>query len=213
MFQVQFITHFTKDITYLDSVRIALEGGCRWIQLRMKHASTDEVRAAAAEALKLCRQYGAVLILDDRVELVRQCGADGVHLGLTDMPVAEARKILPKGQYIIGGTANTLDDIRLHAASGADYIGCGPFRFTTTKDKDKLAPTLGLNGYRQITEGMHREGITLPTVGIGGVTPEDIPALAAAGLDGIAISGSILRAEDPVAQMRRVMETAASAVH
>lgn len=213
MFQVQFITHFTKDITYLDSVRIALEGGCRWIQLRMKHASTDEVRAAAAEALKLCRQYGAVLILDDRVELVRQCGADGVHLGLTDMPVAEARKILPKGQYIIGGTANTLDDIRLHAASGADYIGCGPFRFTTTKDKDKLAPTLGLNSYRQITEGMHREGITLPTVGIGGVTPEDIPALAAAGLDGIAISGSILRAEDPVAQMRRVMETAASAVH
>lgn len=213
MFQVQFITHFTKDITYLDSVRIALEGGCRWIQLRMKHASTDEVRAAAAEALKLCRQYGAVLILDDRVELVRQCGADGVHLGLTDMPVAEARKILPKGQYIIGGTANTLDDIRLHAASGTDYIGCGPFRFTTTKDKDKLAPTLGLNGYRQITEGMHREGITLPTVGIGGVTPEDIPALAAAGLDGIAISGSILRAEDPVAQMRRVMETAASAVH
>ena len=111
-FQVQFITHFTETISYLDSVRIALEGGCRWIQLRMKHATEAEVRETAGKALPLCRQYGATLILDDHVELVRETGADGVHLGLTDMPVAEARKILPKEQYIIGGTANTLDDIR-----------------------------------------------------------------------------------------------------
>lgn len=208
MFQVQFITHFTRDISYLDSVRIALEGGCRWIQLRMKHASQDEVRAAAAEALKLCRQYGAVLILDDHVELVRECQADGVHLGLTDMPVAEARKILPGGQYIIGGTANTLDDIRLHAASGADYIGCGPLRFTTTKDRDKLAPTLGTEGYRTVMEGMRREGLKLPVVGIGGVTAEDMPVLADTGLSGIALSGSILHAKDPVAEMRRVMDIA-----
>ena len=89
-FQVQFITHFTETISYLDSVRIALEGGCRWIQLRMKDAPEDEVRVAAGKALSLCRQYGATLILDDRVELVRETGADGVHLGLTDMPVTEA---------------------------------------------------------------------------------------------------------------------------
>ena len=152
-FQVQFITHFTETVSYLDSVRIALEGGCRWIQLRMKDAPEDEVRAAAGKALPLCRQYGATLILDDRVELVRETGADGVHLGLTDMPVAEARRILPRGQYIIGGTANTLEDIRMHAASGADYIGCGPFRFTTTKDPARLAPTLGLEGYRSLGPG------------------------------------------------------------
>ncbi|HIZ87251.1 MAG TPA: thiamine phosphate synthase [Candidatus Coprenecus pullistercoris] len=211
-FQVQFITHFTETLSYLDSVRIALEGGCRWIQLRMKHASADEVRTAAAQALPLCRQHGAVLILDDHVELVRECGADGVHLGMTDMPVAEARKILPREQYIIGGTANTLEDIRLHASGGADYIGCGPFRFTTTKDRDKLAPTLGLEGYRRIMDGMHREGLVLPVVGIGGVTAEDMPALAEAGLSGIALSGSILRADDPVAEMRRVMDIAASTV-
>ena len=138
----------------------------------------------------------AVLILDDRVELVRECGADGVHLGLTDMPVAEARRILPQGQFIIGGTANTLEDIRLHASGGADYIGCGPFRFTTTKAPARLAPTLGLEGYRSLMDGMRREGIALPVVGIGGVTAEDIPALAEAGLSGIALSGSILRAED-----------------
>ena len=171
-FQVQFITHFTETLSYLDSVRIAIEGGCRWIQLRMKDAPEDEVRAAAGKALPLCRQYGAVLILDDRVELVRECGADGVHL--------------------------------------ADYIGCGPFRFTTTKDPARLAPTLGLEGYRSLMDGMRREGLALPVVGIGGVTAEDMPALAEAGLSGIALSGSILRAEDPVAEMRRVMQIAAS---
>ena len=168
------------------------------------------MRETAGKALPLCRQYGATLILDDHVELVRETGADGVHLGLTDMPVAEARKILPKEQYIIGGTANTLDDIRLHARAGADYIGCGPFRFTTTKDPARLAPTLGLEGYRSLMDGMRREGLALPVVGIGGVTAEDMPALAEAGLSGIALSGSILRAENPVAEMRRVMDIAAS---
>ena len=154
-FQVQFITHFTEHISYLYSARIALEGGCRWIQLRMKHATEAEVRETAGKVLALCRQYGATLILDDHAELVRETGADGVHLGLTDMPVAEARKILPKEQYIIGGTANTLDDIRLHARAGADYIGCGPLRFTTTKDKDKLAPVLAGGGHRRRHGGGH----------------------------------------------------------
>ncbi len=210
MFQVQFITHFTDSISYSDSVRIALEGGCRWIQLRMKHATEAEIRETAGKVLPLCRQYGATLILDDHVELVRETGADGVHLGLTDMPVAEARKILPKGQYIIGGTANTLGDIRRHAASGADYIGCGPLRFTTTKDRDKLAPVIGVDGYRRIMEGMRLEGISLPVVGIGGVTAGDIPELAGTGLSGIALSGSILHAADPVQEMRRVMDIAAS---
>lgn len=210
-FQVQFITHFTEHISYLDSVRIALEGGCRWIQLRMKHASDEEFRRTAEEAVRMCRDYpGVTLIFDDRTQQAKEYGADGVHLGLTDMPVAEARKILPEGQYIIGGTANTLNDIRLHASSGADYIGCGPFRFTTTKDRDRLAPVLGLEGYRQIMDGMHRDGLHLPVVGIGGVTAEDMPALAETGLSGIALSGSILRAENPVAEMRRVMDIAAS---
>lgn len=210
-FQVQFITHFTEHISYLDSVRIALEGGCRWIQLRMKHTSDEEFRRTAEEAVRMCRDYpGVTLIFDDRTQQAKEYGADGVHLGLTDMPVAEARKILPEGQYIIGGTANTLNDIRLHASSGADYIGCGPFRFTTTKDRDRLAPVLGLEGYRQIMDGMHRDGLHLPVVGIGGVTAEDMPALAETGLSGIALSGSILRAENPVAEMRRVMDIAAS---
>lgn len=178
--------------------------------MRMKDASADKIRETAAMALAMCKAHGAILILDDHVGLTKETGADGVHLGLTDMPVSEARRLLPAGQFIIGGTANTLEDIRLHAASGADYIGCGPLRFTSTKEKSRLAPILGLDGYRSIIEGMQREGLRIPVIGIGGATADDIPDLASAGLSGIALSGSILKATDPVAEMRRVMQIANS---
>lgn len=205
MFDVQFITHRTPTISYLDSVRIALAGGCRWVQLRMKEASEAEVEAVACEALSLCRAAGALFIVDDRVELAHRIGADGVHLGLGDMPVDEARRRLgPK--FRIGGTANTFDDVRLQAARGADYIGCGPFRHTTTKQK--LAPLLGPEGYRSILERMRVGGIALPVVAIGGVGADDIPLLRSLGMSGIALSGSVLRASDPVAEMRRVVELA-----
>ena len=121
MFDVQFITHFTASISYSDSARIALEGGCRWVQLRMKDASSEELKATAVQVQELCRQYGATFIIDDHVELVKQIGADGVHLGKLDMPIKEARERLGK-DFIIGGTANTFEDIRQHAADGADYI-------------------------------------------------------------------------------------------
>lgn len=91
-FKLQFITHFTDTYSYLDSARMALEGGCRWVQLRMKHASDEETEAVAVEVQKLCRTYGATFLIDDRVELVRKLKADGVHLGKNDMPIAEARK-------------------------------------------------------------------------------------------------------------------------
>jgi|GEM_PF-4388620 len=137
MFGVQFITHHTDTITYLDSVRIALEGGCRWIQLRMKEAPDTQAEEVARQALALCRAAGAVFIIDDRVELAGRLHADGVHLGKADMPVREARRLLGPG-FRIGGTANTFEDVRIHYEGGADYIGCGPFRYTTTKQK--LAP-------------------------------------------------------------------------
>ena len=112
-FKLQFITHFTEQYSYLDSVRMALEGGCRWIQLRMKDASDEEVEAIAIKVQELCRQYSATFIIDDRVELVKKLKADGVHLGKNDMPIAEARKILGN-DFIIGGTANTFDDVKVH---------------------------------------------------------------------------------------------------
>lgn len=92
MFDVQFITHFTASISYSDSARIALEGGCRWVQLRMKDASSEELKATAMQVQELCRQYGATFIIDDHVELVKQIGADGVHLGKLDMPIKKQGK-------------------------------------------------------------------------------------------------------------------------
>ena len=103
---VQFITHYTGRYAYLDSVRIALEGGCRWIQLRMKDASPEEILPIAEKASAMCREYHATFIIDDHVELAKQIKADGVHLGKLDMPIAEARRILGK-DFLIGGTANT----------------------------------------------------------------------------------------------------------
>ena len=203
MFDVQFITHFTASISYPDSARIALEGGCRWVQLRMKDASEEELKNTAIRVQDLCRQYGATFIIDDHVNLVKQIGADGVHLGKLDMPIKEARERLGKG-FIIGGTANTFEDIRQHVADGADYIGCGPFRFTTTKQK--LSPILGLDGYRSILAQMKEEGLSIPVVGIGGITREDIPALKAVGLSGIALSGGILKAGNPVREMETIIQ-------
>ena len=199
---IQFISHYSERYSYLDSIQLALEGGCRWIQLRMKDALDEEVRPIAIEAQKLCRHYNATFIIDDRVALVRELGADGVHLGKNDMPIREARQILGP-DYIIGGTANTFEDAKAHYEASADYIGCGPFRFTTTKQK--LAPVLGLDGYRQIIQQMRAANITIPVVAIGGITKDDIPAILQTGITGIALSGTVLRADDPIAEMKHII--------
>lgn len=200
---LQFITHFTDQYSYYDSARMALEGGCRWIQLRMKDACIDEIRPEAIRIQTLCREYGATFIIDDQVELVKELHADGVHLGKNDMPIAEARRILGK-DFIIGGTANTFEDVQMHYQAGADYIGCGPFRFTTTKKN--LSPILGLDGYASIVSQMKAAGINLPIVAIGGITYDDIPFIMQIGVTGIALSGTILRANDPVDETRRILK-------
>lgn len=200
--ELQFITHFTEKYSYFDAAHLALEGGCRWIQLRMKEAPEAEVEAEAIRVRDLCRKYGATFIIDDHVALAKKVQADGVHLGKNDMPIEEARRILGDA-FIIGGTANTFEDVKRHWQAGANYIGCGPFRFTTTKKN--LSPILGLEGYRQILQQMKAAGITLPVVAIGGITYEDIPDILQTGVSGIALSGSILRAENPVEQVRRIL--------
>ena len=199
----QFITHETETVGYVEGARMALKGGCRWIQLRMKDASDDEVREAAAEIQPMCKAHDAIFLLDDRVELAKELKADGVHLGKNDMPVDEARRVLGE-EFIIGGTANTFEDIEHLARQGADYIGCGPFRFTTTKKN--LAPVIGIEGYRDIIEKMKAAGIDLPVVAIGGITADDIDDILATGVRGIAVSGTVLRAENPVAMMKQIIQ-------
>ena len=200
---IQFITHANERYDYIDGVRMALEGGCQWIQLRMKDASEEEVLKTAKSTSKLCRQYDAVFILDDYVELVERTGADGVHLGKNDMPIDEARRLLGKDK-IIGGTANTFEDVKRFYSAGADYIGCGPFRFTTTKKK--LSPILGLDGYRRIIEQMTAYGINIPVIAIGGILLQDVSDIMQTGVSGVAVSGAILNAnndDNPVTTMKR----------
>lgn len=201
--RLQFISHYTDEYSYLDSIRMALEGGCKWVQLRMKGATDAEMLPVALEAQKMSKEAGATFIIDDHVELVKQIGADGVHLGKKDMPISEAREILGP-DFIIGGTANTFEDVKSHYESGADYIGCGPFRFTTTKQG--LSPILGLEGYTHIAQQMKTCGIPLPIVAIGGITAEDIPAIMQTGVTGIALSGTVLRAENPAEEMKKLIK-------
>ena len=197
----QFITHFTGRYSFFDSAMMALEGGCRWIQLRMKDADRSELARTARMLLPECRRRNAVLVIDDSLDTALETGADGVHLGKNDMPVDEARRIAGK-DFIIGGTANTFEDVRRLYEAGADYIGCGPFRFTGTKKN--LAPLLGEEGYVHILSLMKENGISLPVVAIGGITRADIPLVMSTGVSGIALSGSVLRAEDPVNEMRKI---------
>jgi thiamine-phosphate pyrophosphorylase len=181
---------------------MALEAGCKWIQLRMKDVAVETVRQLAEELKKACENHHALLIIDDYVEVAREVKADGVHLGKNDMPIEEARKLLGEG-FIIGGTANTFEDVKRHYEAGADYLGIGPFRFTTTKKN--LSPVLGLEGYRNIKQQMIEADIILPAVAIGGITVEDIPAILATGIEGIAMSGAILQAHDPDAEIKRIL--------
>ena len=200
---LQFITHHNDRFDYLTGTQAVLEGGCRWVQLRMKGATDEEVLRTGRDVAACCRACGATFILDDRVALVGLLGADGVHLGKNDMPMAEARRILGPGR-IIGATANTFDDIARAAADGADYIGLGPFRFTRTKSN--LSPILGLEGYCTILDRCRREGITLPVVAIGGITAADIADLCATGIGGIALSGALLSAGSPAQETRTILE-------
>ena len=201
---IQFITHSNTRYDYVEGARLALEGGCRWIQLRMKDVQEVDFLLAAKQIGAMCKEYGATFILDDHVEWVGITGADGVHLGKNDMPVDEARNQLGANR-IIGGTANTFEDVERLWRQGANYIGCGPYRFTTTKKN--LSPVLGLDGYRHIISKMKAHDINIPVVAIGGILQPDIKDVMATGVSGIAVSGAILNAENPVEEMKRFIDS------
>lgn len=197
---LQFITSGIDRYEYSHSsaASILIDNGCKWVQLRMKDATRDELRHEAERLRELTRNK-ATFIIDDDVAMVGEVDADGVHLGKNDMPVREARAILGPGK-IIGATANTFEELSKAVEDGADYIGVGPFRFTNTKKN--LAPVLGLDGYRAIMSQCRDAGITIPVVAIGGITAEDIHDLMSTGITGIAVSGALLRTPDPVAELK-----------
>ena len=188
--------------TSAQTAELACRGGVRWVQLRVKNLPATEWRQRALDVQAVCRHHGATFILNDNPALALEIGADGVHLGKQDMPPAEARALLGPS-FIIGGTANTFADIEELVAAGVEYIGLGPFRFTTTKEK--LSPILGLSGYAEIMEQCQAAGITIPIIGIGGITDNDVDLLMSTLLYGLAVSSAIGGAADPAAAAEQLV--------
>ena len=200
---LQFITHPSPRFSITEEVRLVLEGGCKWIQLRMKDASYDEMRATALEIIPLCKENDAIMVIDDNVRLTDELRVHGVHLGKNDMPPRQAREELGP-HAIIGVTANTAEDILAMRGIDVDYVGLGPFRFTTTKSA--LSPVIGLDGYRDIMSAIRNAGSELPVVAIGGITLDDIDPLMETGINGVAMSGAIINAPDPKEYTSKVIE-------
>jgi thiamine-phosphate pyrophosphorylase len=205
--KLHYISQQSDDGSHLTAIQQALDAGCKWVQLRVKNQPTDLILEYAIAANKLCQLYGATLIVDDHPEIALRSGAQGVHLGLQDMPVAEARRIMGN-KMIIGGTANTFADIQQRADEGVEYIGCGPFRFTKTKQH--LSPIVGISGYEKLVEQMEAANIRIPVVAIGGILPVDVVAISQLGLYGVAISGAITFADNREQVVKQIYQDLSS---
>ncbi|SKA14559.1 thiamine-phosphate diphosphorylase [Chitinophaga eiseniae] len=197
--KLHYISQQTAQRSHLDNIQAACEAGCQLIQLRIKNEMHENILPVATAAKALCDRYNALLIINDYPHIAAAVDAAGVHVGLQDMTVAEARAIVGR-QKIVGGTANTLADILTHVRNGASYVGLGPFRFTTTKQN--LSPVLGLEGYRTIMTALREQQVHTPVVAIGGILETDIPAIIQTGIHGIAVSGLITQSagQQPLVQ-------------
>ena len=183
--KLHYISQGATPNEHLNNIEAVLNAGIKLVQLRLKNISDEMYIEFGSKAQELCDKYQAVLIINDNVSVAAKCHADAVHLGLDDMSVLEARKLFPN--KIIGGTANTFEHIKQRCNENVDYIGLGPFRFTSTKEK--LSPILGLEGYQNIIQKMRQENLSTPIYAIGGIELKDIESIINTGLYGIAVSG------------------------
>ena len=203
--RLMFITHRTSKYTEYEEVKMVLDGGCSWVQLRMKD-NMNIFTAREISQLICAHETKCTYCINDNIQIALRCGATAVHLGKEDITVAEAWKkadelLYPDENFYIGATANTFEDISRAIKQGASYIGLGPFRHTETKKK--LSPVLGLEGYQKIIQQCKDAGYNIPIFAIGGICLEDVGALMQTGITGIAVSGAIINADDPVEETRR----------
>ncbi len=186
--KLQYISQGATAEQQLYNIEQALNAGVKWIQLRFKNAEHRELLDIASKVKDLCESYSSKLIVNDHPSIAKYIDADGVHLGLLDQSIWHAREVVGEGK-IIGGTANTFEDVVQRVNEGCNYIGLGPFRYTTTKEK--LSPILGANGFRLIIEMMKQKQYNIPVYAIGGITAEDVTAIMDTGVFGVAVSGLI----------------------
>lgn len=194
MERLLYISQGKDSQAHIDNIQLMLDSGCRWIQLRMKNVTAETLLPTAETAKKLCDQFGAALSINDHPEVARDVEAWGVHLGLHDMPVNEAREIVGS-QIKIGGTVNTVDDIKQRVKEGVDYVGLGPLHYTKTKEH--LSPLLGHRGVRTVMDFVKAQGYDLPIFVVGGVTKSDIKSLIESGVFGVGISTILTESHFP----------------
>lgn len=190
---LQFITNTESKTPVAEQIKGFISGGGRWVQIRMKDATDEEIAKVVEEVKPLCLETETFLLLDDRVELAKTLDVGGVHLGKEDMLPSKARMLLGPAA-VIGVTANTIDDIKAVRSLDIDYIGMGPYAYTNTKKN--LAPVLGLEGIRTLCTEMEQLEINIGHVAVGGIRLEDVVPLMEAGVNGLAVSGAIANAPD-----------------
>lgn len=193
-----YITQDMDDFSHPELAAFACKGGVNWVQLRIKNRKYSECLTIARETKIICDKYNAKLIINDNVQIAQEVSAYGVHLGKEDMSPGEARNFLG-ADFIIGGTANSLEDLQRLNELNVDYIGLGPFRFTFTKKN--LSPVLGLEAIKNIVGHS-----TIPVIAIGGIQLSDIPLLMQTGIYGIAVSSAINLSEDKIRTAQKFIE-------
>ena len=194
---LQFITNSDSQINVVDQIKGAIAGGCRWIQVNMKDASDDDIKCVINEVKPLCQESESILILSDKVELVKELELDGVHLDKGAMLPTQAREILGAGP-IIGVAANSFSDISQIRYFDIDYISVGPYKHPESSTAD--SPIVSIYDYASIMAQIHEQQIELPIVAFGDIETTDIQGLWATGINGIAVSNAIANANDISAQ-------------
>ena len=194
---LQFITNSDSQINVVDQIKGAIAGGCRWIQVNMKDASDDDIKCVINEVKPLCQESESILILSDRVELVKELELDGVHLDKEAMLPTQAREILGAGP-IIGVAANSFSDISQIRYFDIDYISVGPYKHPESSTAD--SPIVSTDDYASIMAQIHEQQIELPIVAFGDIETTDIQGLWATGINGLAVSNAIANANDISAQ-------------
>jgi thiamine-phosphate pyrophosphorylase len=194
--KLQFISQGENAAAHLESIKAACIAGVKWVQLRIKDIEEAAYLEAAKEARSICDVYEATLIINDNPTVAKESGADGVHLGQEDMDIAAARAIVG-AEAIIGGTANTWEQVEKLIEAEVNYVGLGPYRPTETKKN--LSPVLGMIGYQHVLFQMEKRNLEMPIIAVGGVDIIDISTLMIAGVHGIAVSTMIQEAENKAA--------------
>jgi len=189
----QFITHDIEQLTHIEQAKIACEAGAKWIQYRCLTKDDEALLKDIHVIAEICDDWGATLIVTNHVHLNRKADIQGFHIEDMDADFVALRVQLGE-DITIGGSSNTAEGLLRLAAEGVDYAGCGPFSITTTKPNN--SPLLGIEGYTKVAALLKERGIEMPVLAVGGIKMDDVDALMATGIFGIAASSAINQAED-----------------